>query len=375
MKVAIDLLNLDENSGGFNTYARELIKGFYEIDNENEYLLFINSIIKDVPFIEKENFKVSRVKTPSPRFIRYWEQFYFSNPLSLKGIDIFHNPFSAPLVFAHSKMIVTLHDISPILYPEKHTFYSRAYWNFIWNFGLRRVDAIITDSVSSKNDIIDHFGVKEDKVFVIPLSCNQKFSEELSQDFVSSILNKYKINKPYILFVGTIEPRKNIQTLLKAFNLLMGTEYRNHSLVIVGRKGWLYEEIFKMVKDLQIEESVIFTGQVAEDDLPAIYQGASIFVYPSLYEGFGLPPLEAMCSGIPVIVSNTSSLLEVVGDAAITVDPLDVESIVRSIVKVLSDFQLRKNLVQKGKFRCSQFTLEKMVSSTLDVYRTVSTKK
>jgi glycosyltransferase involved in cell wall biosynthesis len=261
-----------------------------------------------------------------------------------------------------------------------------------------RADAIITISENSKRELMGYLGIPEKKIHIIPpgvdLSVyrpmrNQLYAGdngELMPDAEKSIatdrpgryqggsgsaaecIRKYGLPEKYLLYLGTIEPRKNIPVIIRSFHQFSQKDKQGYKLVIAGKKGWMFREVFELVEKLGLEEKVIFPGYVAEEDKPYLYGGADVFLFPSLYEGFGMPPLEAMACGVPVIVSNTSSLPEVVGDAGIQIDPSDVDAISNAILELTSNPELCRALSEKGLKRAQSFTWEDSVKKLLKVY-------
>jgi glycosyltransferase involved in cell wall biosynthesis len=204
---------------------------------------------------------------------------------------------------------------------------------------------------------------------VIPWGCDERFQPDGDPEQFAAVQQRYGLPPQYLLFVGTLEPRKNLTTLLHAYAMLRAESCAaDVKLVVAGRTGWLYAEIFDTVKRLGLEKEVIFTGFVDDADLPDLYRGAQVFVYPSLYEGFGLPILEAMASGIPVLTSDLASMPEVAGDAAVLVDPRDPKAIAEGIVRILAEGRLRDALIQKGLSRARHYTWESVAQQTLELY-------
>lgn len=233
-----------------------------------------------------------------------------------------------------------------------------------------RADAVITISENSKQELMGYLGVPEEKIHIIPPGVDlsvYKPMEALSKA-MADIRQKYSLPEKYLLYLGTIEPRKNIPTVIRAFHQFSLSDKQGYKLVVAGKKGWMFQEVFDLVTSLGLKDKVIFSGYVDEEDKPYIYAGADVFLFPSLYEGFGMPPLEAMACGVPVITSNTSSLPEVVGDAGIQTDPLDVEAISSAIMQLTSDSELRQTLVAKGLQRAQGFTWTDSVKKLLKVY-------
>lgn len=283
------------------------------------------------------------------------------------NLDLIHNPAQIPTIFKFKqKNVVTVHDIITLIYPEKHPFKRQLLYKFLLPRTLKNADKIITVSEHTKNDLIKYFHISGEKIKVIHNGVSQKF-KPLNDTQISEVKNKYNLDFPFILYVGTLEPRKNIPALIQAFKLL-DKQNLPHKLVIAGKKGWKYREIFEMIEELNLSEDVVFTGYVPDNDLPALYNASDLFVYPSIYEGFGLPPLEAMACGTPVITSDTSSLPEVVGNAGITIDPKDVNLLSTMMYEVLTNDSLKQEMINKGLNRAKLFSWELCAVETLKLY-------
>jgi glycosyltransferase involved in cell wall biosynthesis len=267
------------------------------------------------------------------------------------------------------KTVFTLHDLIFRFYPEMHKPLNRWFLTLMMPRFLQAADAVVAVSECTKRDAVQTYGLDEAKIRVIYEGVNPRFRRS-PPDVISAVRRKYDLPARFILSVGTIEPRKNLTSLLEAYRALRdgGSEFK---LVIVGKKGWLYEGFFRKLYELGLEQEVIFPGFVPDEDLPAVYSAAGLFVFPSLYEGFGLPVLEALACGVPVISSNTSSLPEVTGEAALLVDPKSVEALTRAMRDVLDNKELRDELRAKGPRQAAKFTWEATARSTWGVYRDV----
>lgn len=298
-------------------------------------------------------------------------------PLRLKKgkYDLVFNPSSVSTFLKFSiPNVVIAFDLTPILFPKTHTNKTYFVHKLFLPRTLKNADKIIAISQSTKNDLIKHLNIPKEKIRVIYLATNENY-KLLSKEEIDKIRVKYKINHPFILYVGTLEPRKNIVRLIEAFYKARNNGGINHKLVLTGRKGWKYKNIFNKIDELNLNKDVIFTGYIPDEDLPALYNAADLFVYPSIYEGFGLPPLEAMACGTPVITSNVSSLPEVVGDAGIMVDPYNMDELSNKITEVLSNNKLKEELSQKGLERAKLFSWEKCARETLEVFEEVIKKR
>lgn len=306
--------------------------------------------------------------------IRYnsvlWSRIISLQKKRFAEFDITHNPAHFPLLTKPGKKYVsTIHDLTPVIFPAWHQFHRVVSSRFLFPGLVKDSDHLITVSYHTKKDILHTFQVNEENISVIHLGASKEF-RQLDNHVVESIKQKYHLNFPFVLFVGTLEPRKNIPTLLKAFAICR-KKIPDLKLVIVGNKGWKYGEIFVILADLHLENEVIFLHYVPHEDLPAIYNAAGLFVYPSYYEGFGLPPLEAMQCGVPVITSNTSSLPEIVGEKGVMVNPNDVQELAIQMDLLISDEGLRKENIRYGLSRAQMFSWEKCAQQTQAVYESV----
>jgi glycosyltransferase involved in cell wall biosynthesis len=299
-----------------------------------------------------------------------WEQTVLPRLVKKLDLDILHAPMHVLPVICPCQSVVSILDLAFIRYPNAFPRSQRMYLETFTRRSAHKTDAIIAISESTKRDVVELLGVSGDKVFVTPLAADPKY-QPVTEERTAEIREIYGFGHLNAVYVGTLEPRKNILALLKAFDKARKSLTDDCKLVLAGGKGWYYDEVFALVKELGLESCVIFTGYVPAEDLPALYSAADVFVYPSLYEGFGLPPLEAMACGAPVITSNTSSLPEVVGDAGITVDPNDTGALADSIKTVLSDESLRREMSVKGLKRSTEFSWKHTAQLTFDIYRHV----
>ena len=349
------------NRTGIGTYVYNLVNELNATDYADINFCFIKFIT------DKQLLPEIVIPNNIPIFKRY--PWYLTLPRALKNanIDLVHNPTGIATYFKFKqKYVLSVHDLTPLLYPETHPYGIVLHDKICFPRTLLTADIIITGSKNTKNDIIKSFNIPCEKIQVIYYAVQPYFKPQPDEE-IQRVKEKYGIDFPYILYVGTLEPRKNIITLLKAFSEIVN-ERTDFKLVIVGAKGWKYSGIFKFVNDHQLNNYIIFTDYVEHSDLPAIYSGAKVFVYPSLYEGFGFPPLEAMSCGCPVITSNSSSLPEVVDSAGILVDPLDHHLLKESILEVINDENLGKSLREKGLVRAEFFSWKKCAQLTKEVY-------
>jgi glycosyltransferase involved in cell wall biosynthesis len=366
MKIGVIIGQLNPSLTGIGNYTYNLIKELNKLDADKDFLYLIN--YEHNRFFT--NLKEVTINNPFKVLKTYaWYPFLVIK-LRDHDLDVIHNPSQVPTFLKFKqKYIITIHDLTPFITPKESKFGRPLIYKLFFPRTLKTADKIIADSNSTKQDLIRYFNIPEEKIKVILLAADEKF-KPLNNEEIDEFKQEYNLNFPFILYVGTLEARKNILTLIRAFYKLKKKNI-HYKLVITGKKGWKYKEIFKTIDKLNLQNDIIFTGYVPEEDLPALYKAADLFVYPSIYEGFGLPPLEAMACGTPVITSNTSSLPEVVGDAGIMVDPYDVDGLARAMYKALTNERLRKEMTKKGLERAKMFSWEKCARETLEVYEEV----
>jgi glycosyltransferase involved in cell wall biosynthesis len=289
-------------------------------------------------------------------------------------LRLIHDPTGmSPFIFSRRlgsyKRVVTLYDATPFLFPETHTLLTTLLHRFYVPMTLRNVDAVITISEVAKLDLVRFLHVPAGRVHVVPLAVDPGF-RPVAADESARVVARYGLAPPFVLYVGALEPRKNVPTLLRAFARLR-SDFPNLRLVLCGGQRWDFGPIPRAIAQLGLADVVRFTGYVPDADLPALYSAAAVFCFPSLAEGFGLPILEAMACGTPVVCSNASSMPEVAGDAALLVEPTDAEAVAQSIGRVLREPDLAAALRQRGLDRAAQFSWELTAERTLAVYRAV----
>jgi glycosyltransferase involved in cell wall biosynthesis len=289
-------------------------------------------------------------------------------------IDVFHglDQSGIPLFSKAGKSVVTIHDVIPLVLPW--AFPLRHRW--VLSTALARIrkqaEVVIVPSTAAADDVVRYLQVERERISVIPMGCDARFQPAGEPARAAAMQRRYDLPQRYILFVGTLEPRKNIKTLLRAFAMLLAeTPQDDLAFVITGGNGWGRENYLATVEALGLRDRVRFTGFVEDDLLPELYRGALLFVYPSLYEGFGLPVLEAMACGTPVITSNRASLPEVAGDAALLVDPTRPEALAAAMTSIISNGELRQGLRAKGLARARAFTWDGVAEQTVAIYRAV----
>lgn len=314
MKIGFDISILVYQGSGVATYTYNLVKNFLEIDRKNEYRLFYSSFRRPSGFyylseLKKLGAKVYDYHFP-PRFLKFcWNKHeVFPVEWFIGKVDIFHSSdFLRPPLLKTTKGITTIHDLTWKIYPEFHTKDIIEAHERKVKKTLKFNDTIIVDSEKTKSDLLKYYPQMKNHMHTIPLGVGNRFFKKNKKEEIRQVLSKYQINDPYILYVGAIEPRKNLVNLVKAYRNILNT-YPELNLVLAGRAGWKNEEVFKTIKKLKIKNKVRITGFIDDKDLPLLYQGTRLFVYPSLYEGFGLPPLESIVSGAPTLAYNSPSI-------------------------------------------------------------------
>ena len=367
MRIGIDARLVYYHKAGIGQYILRLTQALAQIDSDDDYVLFASR--KDnTRIVTQANFKRERLWTPSHH---RFERQALSLELLPYALDVLHSPDFIPPTRTRFPSVITVHDLAFLLYPRFLTRDSARYYGQV-DVAARQVDHIIAVSESTKRDLIRLLGVPEDRVSVIYEAAHPLFSPVTNTDALDRTRARYQLTSPFMLFVGTLEPRKNLPTLLRAFRGLRDKYKSPASLVIVGNRGWLADEVDRTIAELNLGDAVRFLGGIPNDELVYLYNAATAFVFPSFYEGFGLPPLEAMACGTPVITSNVSSLPEVVGDAAMLITPEDVDALTVAMARVLSDEKIQREMRDKGLKRAQAFSWERAASETLAVYRQVA---
>jgi glycosyltransferase involved in cell wall biosynthesis len=370
MRVCIDVSPTVQKHAGMSRYAGEIARALARGNAEIDLSLFYNShdeaqlpdYLNHIP-----HKSVHLGNKPWRMAILLSQMSHWPMDKTFGAVDIFHATNHLLAHFKQARTVYTLHDLIFLHYPEYHLPYNRWYLTLTTPLYLRAADVIITPSECSRQDVLKYYDLPGSKIKVIYEAAAPHFKPMTDPAFLSMVRQKYHLPDKFILHVATIEPRKNLSRLLDVFQSLLA-DWPDLKLVLVGKKGWLYESFFQKLQALGLQACVIFPGYVDEADLPAFYQLAEVFVFPSLYEGFGLGPLEAMACGTPVVSSNSSSLPEVVADAGLLFDPTDTTALAAAIRRVLTDAELRANLKERGLRQAQKFSWEKAVSELRHVY-------
>jgi glycosyltransferase involved in cell wall biosynthesis len=389
MKIGVDIrVLMDKNYSGISEYTANLLSEIKKQNDAkdngeagNEYKLFYNSYHNLEDRLGKwrsGNFSLISTRWPNKIFNYFLEKILAYPKLDkvLNGVDLFWSPHFNFSSFSNSKSlkkIITVHDLSFLRYPE---FFSsrKNFWHKALNVKkiLKESDRIIAVSNNTKNDLVEVLNISPDKVKVI-YSGNNLSKREISSTEKEELLNRFELSGRLILYLGNIEPRKNIKGLIESYNNLRAEnpEFKDLKLVLAGAKAWKNKEIFKSYNNSKFKDDIYFLGYISKSDKEVLYSISSVFVYPSYYEGFGFPVLEAMAYGLPVICSNISSLPEIVADAAITINPYNNSEIETALKLILSDENLRSSYISKGYEREKLFSWSKTASEYIEEFKKI----
>lgn len=368
MHIAIDAHSVGTGLAGNETYVTNLIEALAEIDTTNRYTLYVTKQSAVERFAGRWSHVAVRQTLPHAPLVRI----PVTLPAELRRhpVDLLHVQYTAP-PFAPCPVVATVHDLS---FEHLPATFKRRSWMQMRLTVRRTVRAaahIIAPSEYTRRDLVETYRVPRERTSVVPLAAAAHFAPVRDEKELRRVRQAYGIASDYILAVGSIQPRKNLTRLIEAYAGLR--RQRAHDklppLVIAGKRAWLFEETLRAVERCGIDDAVKFTGYVPEADLPALYSGAHCFVYPSFFEGFGLPPLEAMRCGTPVIAGDRTSLPEVVGDAGLLVDPFDTDAITSAIARLIDDPDLHTTLSERGLLRARQFDWRETARLTLEVYQ------
>ncbi len=363
-KIAIDARKIRDF--GIGTYVRNLIRGLAEIDRENSYFLITGpagrEALKNLP----ENFRVTIQRSP---VYSIRELFTLSQHLLRLRVDLYHATHYVMPLIVPCRAVVTIHDIIHLLYPEfLPNRLAFLYAERMIRRSLKRGDRILSVSKNTKADLKSYFQVDGKKIEVVYNGIEDVYRRQLSSEDLERWMRNLGLQRPYLLFVGNPKPHKNLDNVVKAYARALELHDFPHPLVCVGDRDGIEFKIRQRARQLGIEDRIVLLGHVAQEALPAIYQGCAVFLYPTLYEGFGLPVVEAMASRVPVITSNTSALKEIAAGYADLVHPLDLEGMAEAIVRCVSDSDHRRSLRKLGGRRSEDFRWRQAAEQTLDIY-------
>ena len=381
VRVGIDVSLVPGQTTGGGQYAYQLTRALAAIDPVNSYRLYplfyyiVHPDFRRADLPTAANMRVSQRSLP-PALARFlWRQDRSDRfkEFLLGNVDIVHSTtFCAPrFQRRRRRLVVTIYDLSFVTHPESHMAANVEHCLRGTRLAIDRADAMIAISESTRRELIDTMGAPPERIVVTPLASDPRLRRVSDPARLAAVRHRYELPERFVLFLGAMEPRKNLPRLVEAFAALKPALRRETVLVVAGAQGWLNDSVRDRVGRLGLAESVRFAGYIAEDDIAALYSLATVFAYPSLWEGFGLPVLEAMACGTPVLTSDVSSLPEVAGDAALLVPPTDVEAIADGLTRLLGDAALRADFAARGLRRVAEFSWERCARQTLAVYTSV----
>ncbi len=383
LKIGLDVSTLINHGQdiGAGRYILNLIKGLLSIDKRNEYILFgtySNSDYLDIAYNLKKEFTDADISfkfiRAGQKVLKLYERFRFP-PIELFGFkaDIFHCMDYLIPPTLNKNIVLTIHDLAFIRFPEFNFDWFIKKYSRLVRKNANICSGILASSQSTADDIHKYFKIEKDKIEMIHLAAGPDFKKLSFSKLDKKVPEKFSINESYLLSVGTIEPRKDFVTLIKAYNLARKAHPDfKHRLVIAGRTGWKSEATYSERESSTYKDDIIFTGRITDRELIQLYNQADVFVYASLFEGFGFPPLEAMCCGLPIICSDSSSMKEVVGDVGVLLKPGDISGFSNNMIRVCRDEDLRKKLSASSIKRAKYFSWEKTAKRTLSVYRSIA---
>ena len=379
-RIGIDITSAITQGAGIGRYTRELVSALVKGDSATEYTLFSakrpTSRPNSKPIPEAANVTFREAPLGERWLYRIW--YRLALPLSIQWftgeLDLFHSPdFVLPPVRGQIPTLLTVHDLSFLHFPDTFTPSLVAYLNKVVPRSVKRASHVLADSEATKSDLLQAYDVPAEKVTVLYSGVSNDFRPVSDKRLLRHVRQKYGIGERSDVFsVSTLQPRKNYQMLIRAFKMVAAR--RPHTLVIAGGKGWLYEQIVDEIAHQELEGRVLLVGFAADEDLPALYSGASLFAYPSVYEGFGLPLLEAMACGVPVLNSSASCLPEVAGDATVQLSPHDQQAWSEAMVSLLEDSPRRASMVAAGFLQARRFTWARAAQELRSLYARLLTQ-
>ena len=369
MRIGIDGIPLGVLKTGVGHYTLEIARGVARAHSGDEF-----QVLSHIPFlpdirtgISNEPNNLAFIQHPVNTATKHWWTIGLPHYIRNNSLDLFHGTNYDIPVWGGCATVLTIHDLSLLLFEETHEARRVRRARRRLPVMARRATRIIVPTESVKSEVCEHLPVKPEKVVVIPEAPRECF-RPFAQTQASGVLNRLGIADSFILYVGAIEPRKNLLTLVRAFEEVYRTSQLRPQLVIAGPTGWLYEDLFDYVSKSFVKDRLLMTGYLGDEDLRALYSTCSVMCYPALYEGAGLPPLEAMACGAPVITTTAGAIAEMVGDGALLVAPREHEALAKAIMTVMTEPAIRNDLIQRGLKRASQFTWERAGEMTFDVY-------
>lgn len=366
MKIGIDCRLPTYQMGGISQSTLHLLPALAKIDKENDYFIY-HSRKEARSFVPQKAWKFKRRNLWTPCHHRF-ERWALMAELFRDDLDVFHSPDFIPPEGGVGRRVITIHDLNFLYYPQFLTDEGKRYYRDQIAWAVESADHIAADSHATRNDLIELLKVPEDKVTTVHLAANPIYYGEFQAQEVENTISKYGLARGFILFVGTLEPRKNLPMLIQAYAQLRAERQITVPLILVGQKGWIFEEIFATIEELELDRYVRHMPGIFDTELAHFYHAAGVLVTPSHYEGFGLPALEAQHCGCPVIVSNRGSLPEIVGPKGVMLEADDMLGWVYTLAKVLSDTDYRERMVKVGKEQAIKFSWEKTAQEMIAIY-------
>jgi len=371
MRIAIDARKLHDF--GIGTYVQNLLRQLARLDADSDYVLFCRKEDRDALSALGPNFRIS-VDSSTPYSVR--EQASIPSHLLRERVDVYHSPHYVLPPLVPCRSVVTIHDCIHLMFPQylpNRLAYVYAK-TFMW-WAAHRSARVLTVSEASKRDILRYFDIPEEKVTVIHNGLDERFRVPPPDAEIHRVRERFQLDERFILYAGNVKPHKNVERLIDAFHVLHTNGFEHLKLLIIGSDISKYATLRRAIHTHDLHKYVRFLGFVSDETLAALYRLAAVFVFPSLYEGFGFPPLEAMASGTPVVASNLSSLPEVLGDAALLVDPYDANALAGAIRRVLVDDTLRRELSARGQAKVQEYSWEEAARRVRQIYQEVASQK
>ena len=349
---------------GTESYSLNMIREMVAIGHDHAFRLYFNQAPREGLVPGEAEMRV----IPFPRL---WTHVRLSWEMIRQSPDLLFVPSHVLPVVHPERSVVTVHDLGFLHHPETHTRFQNIYLRWSTRHNARGATRVLADSQATRRDLMRYYGISADKIVVVYPGRDQHLAPVTDPDVLAATRHRYGISERYLFYVGTLQPRKNLVRLVRAFAGSLAAEYPALQLVLAGKVGWLSAGILEEVRKAGLADRLLLTGYVPGSDLPALMSGAVAFVFPSLYEGFGMPVLEAMACGTPVVCSNVSSLPEVAGEAALLVDPLDTGALAEALIRIVDDAELRSELVARGLEHVRSFSWRRCAQETLQVLEEV----
>lgn len=374
MRIGIDCTAIPAEPVGAGKYIIELVRALVSLDSGDEWVLFVQPKGRELiglPASLRLQYILTAENRPAWRLLG--EQLVLPVLVKRAGVDLLHSPhYTRPFILPCAS-VITFHDMTFFLFPELHTRVKRLFFQNAIRLSASKADALIAVSESTRRDAIRLLGISPHKIYSTPLGVSERYRLISDEVVLEKARLRYKLPAKYLLYVGTIEPRKNLPLLIRSYYRFLD-QGNALPLVVVGRKGWMFDDTFQLIEELGLKDKVFFAGYISEEDMPLVYNLAQAFVYPSLYEGFGLPPLEAMACGVPVITTAISAMRDHVAGAGILVPPNDEQALAQAIHMLIQDSSVREKLSIEGQTRAAQFTWKRTAQETLKAYQSIQVK-